>query len=112
VEREIVKQEEDLERKVVSAVDAIEKEELFEENQLLETAKDALTVVKDVATPIVVPGVFLLVYAVFASFFSGPPVPCKGAEAEETRKLMGRKPRMETAKVSSDYGPGDAAVQA
>ncbi|CAE7194481.1 unnamed protein product [Symbiodinium sp. CCMP2456] len=101
-EKDAVFEEEKVEQEVVEAVDAIEKEELIEENALLETLKDTLSSAWQVLAPIVIPGVFLAVYAVIASFFSKAPEPCLGTESEDVRKMMGRTERPKKAKATLD----------
>ncbi|CAE7210352.1 ABA2 [Symbiodinium sp. KB8] len=101
-EKDAVFEEEKVEQEVVEAVDAIEKEELIEENAILETLKDTLSSAWQVAAPIVIPGVFLAVYAVIASFFSKAPEPCLGTESEDVRKMMGRLERPKKAKATLD----------
>ena len=101
-EKDAVFEEEKVEQEVVEAVDAIEKEELIEENALLETLKNTLSSAWQVAAPLVIPGVFLALYAVIASFFSKPPEPCLGTESEDVRKVMGRTERPKKAKATLD----------
>ncbi|CAK9045343.1 Zeaxanthin epoxidase [Durusdinium trenchii] len=101
-EKDAVFEEEAVEQAVVETVDAIEKEDLLEENQLLEKAKVALSAGWTFAAPLVIPGIFIALYAVLASFSAPPPEPCLGAESEETRKMMGRQERPKTSKANMD----------
>lgn len=101
-EKEAVQEEEKLEQQVVQTVDEIEKEEYLEENEYLEKAKEALTTVWSVAGPLVIPGVFLALYAVLASFVAPKPAPCLGSESEEVRNLMGRAARPKKSRANID----------
>ena len=101
-EKDAVQEEEKVEQEIVEAVDAIEKEELIEENALLETLKGGLLSAWSVAAPLVIPGIFIALYAVIASFFNPPPEPCLGTEDEETRAVMGRVARPKKAKATLD----------
>ena len=91
-----------VEQEVVATVDAIEKEDLIEENMSLEKAKEVLASAWSVLAPLVIPGIFIALYAVLASFGAPPPEPCLGAEAEAVRKAMGRAERPKTAKATMD----------
>ena len=101
-EKDAVFEEEAVEQQVVATVDAIEKEDLFEENASLEKAKEFLGSAWSVAAPLVIPGIFIALYAVLASFSAPPPEPCLGAEADEVRKIMGRAERPKTARANID----------
>ena len=101
-EKDAVFEEEAVEQQVVATVDAIEKEDLIEENAGLEKAKEILASAWSIAAPLVIPGIFMALYAVLASFSAPPPEPCLGAEAEGVRKMMGRAERTKTAKATMD----------
>ena len=101
-EKDAVFEEEAVEQQVVATVDAIEKEDLIEENAGLEKAKEILASAWSIAAPLVIPGIFLALYAVLASFTAPPPEPCLGAEDEEVRKTMGRAERPKTARATMD----------
>lgn len=101
-ERDAVEEEAQVERRVLETVGAIEKGELEGENQALRTLKDILSNIASVLGPIVIPGVFLAIYAVIASFVAEKPEPSMGGEAEEVRKRMGRASRAKTAIASTD----------
>ena len=107
-EKDAVFEEEAVEQQVVETVDAIEKEDLIEENATLEKAKEILTNVWGVAAPLVIPGIFIALYAILASFSAPPPEPCLGAEDEEIRKIMGRAERPKTARANMDPWSGEA----
>ena len=111
-EKDAVQEEEKAEQEIVEAVDAIEKEELIEENAFLETAKNVLLSAWSVAAPLVIPGVFIALYAVLASFFNPPPEPCLGTENDETRKLLGRLERPKKAKATLDPWSADGKKMA
>lgn len=91
-----------MEQEVVATVDAIEKEDFLEENMSLEKAKQILASAWSVLAPLVIPGIFMALYAVLASFGAPPPEPCLGAEAEAVRLAMGRVERPKTAKATMD----------
>ena len=101
-EKDAVFEEEAVEQQVVATVDAIEKEDLIEENASLEKAKEFFGSAWSVAAPLVIPGIFIALYAVLASFSAPPPEPCLGAEADEVRKIMGRAERPKTARANID----------
>ena len=101
-EKDAVQEEEKVEQEVVEAVDAIEKEELIEENAMLEMAKNGLSSAWSVVAPIIIPGVFMALYAVIASFFAPDPEPCLGTESDPVRKVMGRAARPKKAKATLD----------
>ena len=101
-ERDAVFEEEAVEQAVVETVDAIEKEDLLEENQLLEKAKIYLSAAWTFVAPLVIPGIFIALYAVLASFSAPPPEPCLGGEDDKTRKMMGRVERPKTARATMD----------
>ena len=107
-EKDAVFEEEAVEQQVVATVDAIEKEDLIEENATLEKAKEILASVWGVAAPLVIPGIFIALYAILASFSAPPPEPCLGAEDEEIRKIMGRAERPKTARANMDPWSGEA----
>jgi hypothetical protein len=101
-EKAIVEEEEQVEQKVFQAVEEIEKEEILEENQYLETAKNALSTVWSIIGPIILPGVGLALYAVIASFFAPKSELSRGGESEEVRIKMGRPARPKTAVARDD----------
>eukprot|EP00438_Fugacium_kawagutii_P033290 Skav219619 [mRNA] locus=scaffold628:154722:155768:- [translate_table: standard] len=107
-EKDAIFEEEAVEQQVVATVDAIEKEDLLEENAALEKAKEILTSAWSIAAPLVIPGIFIALYAILASFSAPPPEPCLGAEEEEIRKVMGRAERPKTAKANMDPWSGEA----
>jgi len=101
-DREVIEQEEATERKVVEAVEAIEKSELFEENAALVKTRAIIVAVWSVVGPVVLPGIIMALYAFVASLGAPLPEPALGSEMDETRKKMGRKPRIVTRGATID----------
>lgn len=107
-ERTVLEDEEKVERDVIETVAQIEELELEEESASITTAKRIASTIWSVAAPLVIPGVAMFAYAVVASLFAPPPVPCRGNETEETRVAMGRGPRQKTVQPTLD--PWDTAA--
>jgi len=101
-ERSVIADEERLNLRVVTAVEEAEKEELREENEVLEKLQVVASSIANVLLPVVLPGAAMAVYAVIASFLAEEPPPCKGSESDDTRIKMGRKERAKTAPASLD----------
>jgi len=103
-----MEQEQEVERAVTQAVDGAEKGELLEENASLKRVQDILFQVVSVIVSAVGPGVLILVSAFFVSLFSSQPEKCYGAEEEEIRTKMGRKPRGRSTVATLDPWEDDA----
>mmetsp|Transcript_25313 Transcript_25313/g.58806 ORF Transcript_25313/g.58806 Transcript_25313/m.58806 type:complete len:1001 (-) Transcript_25313:112-3114(-) len=102
-EKAALTEEEQAQVLLAATIEQIELGALEAENEALIKFQEATQSVASALAPVVIPGVLLAVYAVIASFFAAKPEPALGAESDEARVKMGRKPRSDTKTVKLDY---------